>query len=196
MVVAATASGITTVGVAAQVPASTAGDRGAGSVPLPRRDLQPGTLVRVTDRTGGQTSGRVWSVTTDSLHLGLESHGFAAFAWSDVRGYEVARGRARGHGAVRGALVGGALGAALIVVGAYADAKDGGEVLLPSYVVTVPATVLLSGLGAGIGAIVAPTRWGDRVIVQRQSTSTGVVRGPATADMRSSAWRLGWRALF
>jgi hypothetical protein len=77
--------------------------------------------------------------------------------------YEVSAGRERGRGARRGALVGGALAIGLITVVAIDAANHPQQdVMIPWQIAVLPPAVVITGLGAGVGAIVAPERWETR----------------------------------
>jgi hypothetical protein len=93
-------------------------------------------------------------------------------------GYDRERGFARG--AKTGALIGGGVGIMLLIVGAVADAQgECDDVCVPATVVGgvlgVGATLGGMMLGAAIGAIAAPERWGEA-----QSVASSDYRSPST----------------
>jgi hypothetical protein len=85
-----------------------------------------------------------------------------------ILGYQPSLGRDHGRGFVRGAkvgaIVGGAVGLALVIVGAIYDSRAE-EVFIPATAVggVLAVGTTLGGLllGAGLGALGGPERWGE-----------------------------------
>lgn len=151
---------------------------GLALVPEPSlgQSLQQGDRVRVTVLVRSYPSrleGLVNRLTRDSLSVSDRSGQLQSWPWESVTLLERPVGR-RGH-AGTGALVGGAVG---LAVGAFAGATahresqfievdTGGAVLIAAVV---------TGVGAGLGAIIGSTVRSDRWLAQRPE----VVRPPAT----------------
>ncbi len=121
--------------------------------------LPVGTRVRVLDRVGGAPFiGSVQRLTTDTLGVAVAGGAVVVqLPTSRLAALEVSDGRERGAWAFRGAgiglLAGGLLGAASM----RSDSTEPGD--LSAIAGFFAGGVLGTGLGAVVGAIVAPERW-------------------------------------
>ena len=61
--------------------------------------------------------------------------------------------------------MGAAAGAVLIGAGLYSDLNTTEDYSFPAAVLLVPAAVVMAGLGAVIGAVAAPRRWSQPVML-------------------------------
>jgi hypothetical protein len=77
---------------------------------------------------------------------------------ASITGYEMLTGRDRWRGARRGAAVGAGVGVLLIGLAIRED-LDCGDCYIPASVVAVPAALVLTVLGSGVGTVIAPARW-------------------------------------
>lgn len=75
-----------------------------------------------------------------------------------ITGYEQLTGRDRWRGARRGAAIGAGVGVLLIGL-AIRDDLDCSDCYIPATVVAVPAALVLTVVGSGVGAVIAPARW-------------------------------------
>jgi hypothetical protein len=123
-------------------------------------DALVGTRVRIETAAGSRVTGTVVSVDADTVRLVSNRTAGSPLALprATVVSYEVSSGREVGRGARRGALVGGALGIAVIVASLRNDTMT---VNRPSIDLrrSVPVSLGLVALGAGLGAALAPEQW-------------------------------------
>jgi hypothetical protein len=124
--------------------------------------------VIVTDMRGRRVKGAVTAVDEDSLLLATDGRS-QTFARSEVSTVRVADGL--GNGALIGA--GAGLGAALSVL-AIAGSRDG--YILPSAKVGAP--LLLSGIGALVGALVDRAHERGRVLYVSPGQTSGLAVSP------------------
>ncbi len=148
-----------------------------------------GTSVRLEMQDGERVTGTVLGLDADTMRLEPEKRPLRgehslAIPLGAVRAYSVSMGRDRWRGAGRGALVGGILGVALIAYAVHADNTQN-DLIIPGTVFAVPGAVILTGLGAGVGALTAPRRWSSPIPLR-----VGVQRGSA------GALRIGLRVDF
>lgn len=141
-----------------------------------------GARVRLEIRDGSHVVGTVQAIDADTIRLyrGREYDPAAplhVLPLRTVRSYAVSMGRARGRGARNGALVGGGLGLAVVAYAGYQDATANDIVIVPGTLVAVPIALGLTGIGALLGAQLAPDRWSSPVelrIGSRESGSLGI----------------------
>jgi hypothetical protein len=126
-------------------------------------------MVIVTGIGGRRVKGALTAVEKDSLTLAMDGRTLT-FARSDVHTVQVADGL--GNGALIGA--GAGLGAAL---GILATIASGDGYVLPSAKVGAP--LLLSGIGALVGALVDRAHEGGRVLY----VSPGQTSGPSVSAL-------------
>jgi len=135
-------------------PASAEAQTTARSFEELTRIVRPEEAVIVTDMTGRRNKGTIAAIDGDSLSLATDGR-TQIFARSEVSAVRVLDGL--GNGALIGAGIG--LGSALGILG-VAGSKHG--YVLPSAKVGAP--LLLSGVGALVGALVDRAREGGRVL--------------------------------
>lgn len=144
---------------------------GAASAPLAVRrppehpvpaPFDEGARVRVTLRAEDfpRVTGEFVQMDWRSLVISGEETGPLSRSWSSVRLLEVSRGRTRGGAAWKGATLGAFVGMGLgIISGAlvsrYLPTETEASILLGGMGVGLVG----SGIGAGVGAVVAPERW-------------------------------------
>ena len=130
-----------------------------------------GARIRVETRGGSRVVGTVQSIEADTMRIyggrryspALPIH---VLPLADIRGYAVSLGRDRWRGARNGAFVGGGLGLVLVAFAAHTDATSHSDTMIPGTFFAVPAAVVLTGIGALIGAAAAPDRWSAPVALQ------------------------------
>ena len=117
--------------------------------------------LRVTTRQAGVVTGRVVRVTTDSVALRDDrTRDERSVAQTDILAVQQSSGMSRGRAAQRGALIGAGLGIAALTAGLLADAQVDGEMMgLTNLAIAAPVAVLLTLLGAGIGAASGGEVW-------------------------------------
>ena len=130
--------------------------------------VKAGQTVIVTDTTGRKVKGALTSVDENSLAL-AEDGRTQTFARSDVSTVRLTDGV--GDGALIGAAAG--LGAAL---GILAAAGSGDGYILPS--ATVGAPLLLSGIGALVGALIDRANDRGKVLYASPGQISGLVLFP------------------
>ena len=133
-----------------------------------------GERVRFELREGPRADGIVQVVDADTIrlrpHWRRDSTALLrALPLAEVRSYRVAMGRDRWRGARRGSAIGGLIGLALVGAALHVDRTNDREYIIPVTVLAVPAAVILSGVGAGVGAIVAAPRWSAPVVLPTNS---------------------------
>lgn len=152
-----------------------------------RNDPPVGERVQLTTADGVRVVGRVTSVTGDTIRLrvGARVRDTMALLLGRFATYAPSVGHDRVQGAGYGVLVGATAGAAVLFVARRADRRERGDVFVSNTTLAAPAAVLLTALGAGLGALVAPERWGPPVLLR-----VGI--RPAGGPLRG----LGWTARF
>lgn len=146
--------------------ATTAGAQRIAAVPL-------GARMRIVTCTGTTITGKYGGISGDSIALAVDSMEAAPVGYAPER-VTVARSVATscvqtwsvfekyGSAAGRGALVGGGLGLALISLayaGDLANERRGGDTIIPATAFAVPVALVLTGIGAWLGAISGPEQW-------------------------------------
>ena len=139
--------------------------------PLTQRDV--GTRVHVETTAGEHIRGTLTAIERDTLRVivgGVEPP--FAFALAAVKTVARFEGYDRERGAVHGLLNGGKVGLVLIGVGLFLDRGDSGDNIVSASMLTVPAAVIVTLIGAGAGALSAPERWGvpQRVSLRLDAT--------------------------
>jgi len=110
-------------------------------------------------------TGRITAIDSDSVYLLADyAASTRAIATTFIRALQQSDGRDRWRGVRRGALCTGVVSLAAIGVAVYTDTHSK-DAIIPSTRFVVPLGVLLTGVGAGIGAVAAPEKWSDRVSV-------------------------------
>jgi hypothetical protein len=129
---------------------------GAGSTLAAQAPARPvvGDRVELVTRDGRRLVGTVAALGPDSIRL---RHGPVLLA-TEAAAFRASAGRDRWRGARRGAVAGVLTGAALVAFALHTDA-NASDVMIPSTVLAVPAALVLTGVGAGIGAGVTRERW-------------------------------------
>lgn len=127
-----------------------------------------GARVRLESQDGSHVVGTVQAIDADTIRIyrGREydpAVPLHAVPLRAVRSYTVSMGRDRGRGARNGALIGGGLGLALVAYAGYQDAAADDAVIVPGSLVAVPVALGLTGIGALLGARLAPDRWSSPV---------------------------------
>ncbi len=132
-----------------------------------------GTPVRIVTCTGTTLAGRFGGIRGDSVDVAMDSVETSTVTFPPNR-VTVARTvpadcvitysvfERYGNRAGRGALVGAGLG--LAVVGAAwasdrAYERRGGDAIIPTTAFAVPLALVLTGVGAWIGAVTGPEQW-------------------------------------
>lgn len=130
--------------------------------------VKPEETVIITDTRGRRIKGALTSADEDSLSLAADGRTHT-FARSEVSTVSVADGL--GDGALIGA--GAGLGTALAILAA---ARSGDGYILPSAKVGAP--LLLSGIGALVGALIDRAHDGGRVLYVSSKQTSGLVVSP------------------
>ena len=139
----------------------------AAQEPLTRFDqlntwLRPGDTVWVTDATGREVKGRIWSLAPDTLTLG--EGGARAFTDRDVRLIRERKDDRLWNGMLIGLGVGGALG---LSMGNFSGSWRWGD--------AAAGFVIFGGIGAAIGVGVDALIPGKRLVVYRAPAGPGAV---------------------
>jgi hypothetical protein len=146
-----------------------------------------GSRVRIDTADGALVTGTVVSVDADTARI-ASGHATSALAVTRSRivSYEVSAGRERARGAKRGTLIGGGIGLAVIALSLRRDtttvdrqASDLG--------IAIPAAAIVTLLGAGLGAALAPERW---------ESPSGVTAGLRFISCRGRCVGVGYRRSF
>lgn len=125
---------------------------------LPKR-VRPGQTVYVTDALARQTEGRLVRLSDASMTL-LVQGTEREFPRSDVR--QVAR---RGDSLANGTAIGmGTVGGLVLLSALFADDPEVNDIDNPGAALAVGATVVMAGIGAGIGALIDQAVKGKTVI--------------------------------
>lgn len=118
-----------------------------------------GTRLRLDLHTGERVTGTLVAHEADSIRLTAGRADEAmSVAIAAVRSYAVRQGKNRGRGAKVGALIGAAVALPLIALAVRAD-MECEDICVPFTVYVAPIGVIITGLGAIVGAIAAPARW-------------------------------------
>ena len=132
-----------------------------------------GSRVRIVTCTGTTNAGRFGGIRGDSVDLAMDSVVTSSVTFPPDR-ITVARAlpvscaitysvfERYGNSAGRGALVGGGLGLALVGAawaGDRAYERKGGAATIPTIAIAVPIALVLTGIGAWIGAVSGPEQW-------------------------------------
>jgi hypothetical protein len=142
-----------------------------------------GHRVRLEAPDRAPVTGRVVRVGGDTIWLrAREAGAVAVLRLGQFRTYSVGAGRDRDRGARHGALAGAGAGAAVVALAAYRDARSDAARIVPATAFAAGAAAGLMLLGAGVGALAAPERWGPRLPLR-------VGLGPACRARRAPASR-------
>jgi hypothetical protein len=140
--------------------------------------VYPDTRVRVELTNGVVLKGLLSAVERDSLYLLADNTASPrAVATAFIRTLQLSAGRDRWRGVRRGALVTGVISLAAVGLAVYTDTHSR-DAIIPSTLFVVPLGVVLTGLGAGIGAVAAPEKWSGRQSVGKAASA------PATHELR------------
>lgn len=131
--------------------------------------------LRIQTRQGNVFVGRVVRSSPDSLLLRVDELPTPlVIPQRDVKTFAESLGKQRSRGAVRGALWGGGIGLVILGVAAAADASRSSEAnSVGNTSFAAPAGLLLTVLGAGLGAALAPEEWGLPTAVRFGVTRQG-----------------------
>lgn len=118
-----------------------------------------GDRVRLQLSDRSRVTGRL--ITIDPSHLLVRRSGADTIriTTDSIDTYSIATGVDRGRGARRGVLWGAVAGAALIAAAVHSDMTSD-DVVFPASIIAVPAGLAITGIGAVVGALWAPVRWG------------------------------------
>jgi hypothetical protein len=139
---------------------TTASAQVAASLSALESSLEPGDRLRITDRSGIVTDGKLLRVSQHSLQLAVPPGGVLDIAESSLTRVErVTRGTRKG------ALIGSFLGVSVGMVGlaslsSLGPGPRGAELVLP--------ITLFAGIGAGIGSLIGSTRSTHRLVYIRK----------------------------
>ena len=131
--------------------------------------------VRLATQHDGVIVGTVERVSADSLSVRSDQSGaIVRLAQTDVLRAEEAHGLPLGRSVKRGALVGAGIGAAALGVGLLTDKPRSGESMgVSNAVIALPAAVVLTLLGAAVGAWSSGETWQPVLPTRLSSTLQG-----------------------
>jgi hypothetical protein len=140
-------------------------------------DLDPGTLVRLSTRSGAILIGPLAEVRADTVRLSTTAKSPEVMVLlRDVQGYEYADGTEPGHGLL-GAMIGGAVGVTLaLLLSASDDGAADGSMFLSGGFVRGSVVVLGSVIGAAVGSSDAAPHW---VLPSRLNSGAGLASSRA-----------------
>jgi hypothetical protein len=133
-----------------------------------------GQRVRVERAGAPRLTGKVVAFGVDTLVLEEQVNvPVTLVPLASIERYDVVVGYDRWRGARRGTFFGGVLGLALVGAAVSADLRCD-ECFIPGSVFAVPAGALITLVGAGIGAVLAPERWAP---IGTRGATTAPARG-------------------
>lgn len=145
--------------------------------PLP---IRAGSEVRIETTAGRLFRGTLLEATRDSVRLSQAIRdSVITLPGSALSAYSVLQ-IDRWRGARRGFLIGGVIGLGLVLGFTAANASDDDVSAQIGLLAALPIGLLSGGLGAGIGAALAPTSWSDPVqlrVARHAGVSVGFAFG-------------------
>ncbi len=135
-----------------------------------RVPVRTGSEIRV-ETTGDRVfRGALLDGSADSIRLRQANRdSVIAVPLAAVRSYSVLR-TDRQRGANRGFLIGGGVALGLVAVLTAANAGDDDISVHVGLIAALPAALVGGGIGATVGAALAPSTWGESVYLQASRT--------------------------
>lgn len=116
--------------------------------------------VRIETRQGGLITGTVLDANRERIEMRVtRGNTTVSILLDSIRQYERGLAPNRKRAAGRGALIGGAVGLLGVAAAVNHDRHVVGDNYTPATWLAAPTAVILTLLGAGIGALSAPVRW-------------------------------------